>query len=376
VPSVFVACENGRLDAGENEVTFTPTPGLSLEVIAFPYADLLRVYLLMSRAGDISINVNARAAIQTFDRCEPLLAARGFMEAVRSHGIATDESGFGAVGAEMLNSRAQAEPPPIPAASQYAAPPPATPPPTSPRDPVTGIAAGVGVSILGAALWAGLADASHYRLSLIGLVIGLGIAFVFRRFGLSGSAFAIVAAVLAVGGCALGDIGAGALIVSSQTGVGAGQILTTISLARLMNFDFLDALFYALAAYAAFRGVARAVPETGPPPTFWGKAVSRRVWTIRIASFVAVAGISVVVALGHSNGTARKAGVSGFLEGTCIVGVLNGPSIMNVDCSRTHNARIDQQLTDPGASCAPGDDLFVPQSPNPSLCLNFNDHNP
>jgi hypothetical protein len=143
-----------------------------------------------------------------------------------------------------------------------------------------------------------------------------------------------------------------------------------------MNFDFLDALFYALAAYAAFRGVARAVPAAGSRPSFWGKAVSRRLWAIRIGSSVAFAGISLVVALGHSNVTARKSGVSGFLAGTCIVGVLNGPSIMNVDCSRTHNARIDQQLTDPAASCAPGDDLFVPQPPNPSLCLNFNDHNP
>jgi hypothetical protein len=84
----------------------------------------------------------------------------------------------------------------------------------------------------------------------------------------------------------------------------------------------------------------------------------------------------VVVALGHSNAAAKKTGVSGFLAGTCVVGELNGTSIMNVDCSRAHNARIDQQLTDPTASCSPGDDTFVPQSPNPSLCLNFNDHNP
>jgi hypothetical protein len=373
---VSVACDNGRLDAGEYEVTFTPAPGLPLGVIAFPYGDLLRIYLLMSRAGDISIVVNARTAIQTFDRCEPLLAARGFMEALRSHGIATDESGFEAASAAMLHAPAQPQPPPLPAAGQYETPSPSVSRPVSSRDPATGIAAGVGVAILGAALWAGLADASHYRLSLIGLAIGLGIAFVFRRFGLSGPAFAVVAAVLAVGGCALGDIGAGALIVSSQTGVGAGQILTTIPITRLMNFDLLDALFYALAAYAAFRRVARAVPPSGPLPRFWGKPVSRRVWAIRIGSFLAVAGISVVVALGHSNAAAKKAGVSGFLAGTCVVGELNGTSIMNVDCSRAHNARIDQQLTDPTASCSPGDDLFVPQSPNPSLCLNFSDHNP
>lgn len=90
--------------------------------------------------------------------------------------------------------------------------------PTSAPNVAAGVACGAGVAILGAALWAGLAYATHYRLSLIGLGIGLGIAFAFRRFGLSGQAFAIVAAILALSGCAIGDVGAGSLIVSLDTG--------------------------------------------------------------------------------------------------------------------------------------------------------------
>jgi hypothetical protein len=72
----------------------------------------------------------------------------------------------------------------------------------------------------------------------------------------------------------------------------------------------------------------------------------------------------------------RTTGLTGFLVGTCIVGVPNGPSIVNVPCSRTHDARIDTNMSTQAAYCPSGDELFVPQPPNPSLCLNFSDHNP
>ena len=64
------------------------------------------------------------------------------------------------------------------------------------------------------------------------------------------------------------------------------------------------------------------------------------------------------------------------LVGTCIVGAPNGPSIVNVPCSRTHDARVDTNMSTQAAYCPSGDELFVPQPPDPSLCLNFRDHNP
>jgi hypothetical protein len=148
----------------------------------------------------------------------------------------------------------------LPVAAQLEAPSFGAQHTTLTRDAIAGIAGGVGVAIVGAALWAGIAGLTLYRLSLIGLVIGLGMAFVFARFGLRGPAFAIVAAALAVGGCALGDLGAGTLIVSSRAGVSPGAVLTSIPISKLMNVDALDALFYAVAGFAAFRRVARSVP--------------------------------------------------------------------------------------------------------------------
>src|SRR4029077_19698482 len=197
-----LACAGGRLDARVSEITFTTELEAPSRVTAFPYADLLRVYLLFSPGGDISIVVNARSAIQTFDGCESSDAARRFLAAVSSHGVATEESGFAAARESMRTSSPQPEPPPMLAATrpamfaamQQPQQPSSAPRPAPSRNAVAGVACGVGVAILGAALWAGLAYATHYRLSLIGVGIGLGIAFVFKRFGLCGQAFAIVAA--------------------------------------------------------------------------------------------------------------------------------------------------------------------------------------
>jgi hypothetical protein len=231
--------------------------------------------------------------------------------------------------------------------------------------------------MLGAALWAGLAYATHYRLSLLGVGIGLGIAFVFKRFGLSGQAFAIVAAMVALSGCALGDIGAGSLIVSSDTGVSPVLALTTAPLTHLMNFDLLDVLFYAVAAFWAFRSVARPLGAGADSDPIWGRTGTRRAWAIGIAAVVAGPVIIASVILGgRTQRTADNGTATGFLVGTCIVGVPNGPSIVNVPCSRTHDARIDTNMSTQAAYCPSGDELFVPQPPNPNLCLNFSDHNP
>ena len=151
-------------------------------------------------------------------------------------------------------------------AAQQATPPLRAAPPGPARNLPAGIAGGIAVAIAGAALWAGIAEATHYRLGLVGLAIGVGVAWVFARFGLRGPTLAIVAATLAVAGCVLGDIGAGTLIVASRDAIGAGTVLTTIPVGTLMNVDGLDAFFYALAAFAAFRRVMTAATVAAPSP--------------------------------------------------------------------------------------------------------------
>lgn len=280
-------------------------------------------------------------------------------------------------------------------------------PATPIRNPLIGIAGGVGAAILGAALWAGTADVTHYRLGLVGVAIGWGVAFVFTRFGLRGATFAMAAAALTVGGCALGDVGAGTLILSSRAGIGPGTVLMTVPIGKLMNVDALDALFYALAAYAAFRRVARSVPTTaadavptlmsvtGPPGSglghdqstdllppvaqpmvsapspLPGATSSRRTLAIRIA----VLAVSVAItfwALSHP-GTSRP---SAFLAGDCVNTSSSSNVIASADCAGTHTARIDEVLSGSNTFCPPGDMEVLVKAPNPNLCMNFNDQKP
>jgi uncharacterized membrane protein len=157
--------------------------------------------------------------------------------------------------AQALPVAGGSAPPPQPAAmpTRFI---PAQPVRQTPR-PLPGIAAGIGVALVGAAMWAGAVQATHNRLSIIGILIGFAMAFVFVRFGLRGALFAILAALLAVAGCALGDIAAGTLLVSSQVHVGVGTVLTKVPIGDLMNVDGLDGFFYALAAFTAFIRVVR-----------------------------------------------------------------------------------------------------------------------
>jgi hypothetical protein len=172
--------------------------------------------------------------------------------------IVADFFRAGRTEAEMSQGAPQAAHTAAPQVAVVAPPPPVPVQPfrRTPK-PLAGIAAGVGVAVVGAAIWAGVVDSTQNRLSIIGVAIGFGVGFAFLRFGLRGPLFAILAGLLAVGGCALGDIGAGTLLVASQLHVGVGTVLTKVPLSDLMNIDGLDALFYALAAFTAFIRVVR-----------------------------------------------------------------------------------------------------------------------
>lgn len=111
--------------------------------------------------------------------------------------------------------------------------------------------------ILGAAVWAGIADATLHRLIFIGLATGFVMGLVFRRFGLKGPLYAIVAGLLTIAGCALGDAVGGTLIVAADVQVGAGTVLQHVPILTLMNVDALDGVFYALSAFVAFIRVLR-----------------------------------------------------------------------------------------------------------------------
>jgi hypothetical protein len=111
--------------------------------------------------------------------------------------------------------------------------------------------------IIGAGVWAGIADATLHRLIFVGLGTGVVMGLVFRRFGLKGPLYAILAAFLTVAGCALGDAVGGTLIVAADVHVGVGTVLQHVPILTLMNVDALDGVFYALSAFVAFIRVLR-----------------------------------------------------------------------------------------------------------------------
>jgi hypothetical protein len=111
--------------------------------------------------------------------------------------------------------------------------------------------------ILGAGVWAGIADATLHRLIFIGLATGFVMSLVFRRSGLKGPLYGVLAALLTVAACALGDAVGGTLIVAADVHVGAGTVLQHVPILTLMNVDALDGFFYALSAFVAFIRVLR-----------------------------------------------------------------------------------------------------------------------
>jgi hypothetical protein len=149
------------------------------------------------------------------------------------------------------------------------------------------------------------------------------------------------------------------------------------TLVRLCEMDVTDnSVQYHVAIYGTVRSVARPLRAGADSDPIWGRTGTRRAWAIAIAAFVAGTAIIASVIGGRTQSTADNGTATGFLVGTCIVGAPNGPSIVNVPCSRTHDGRIDTNMSTQAAYCPSGDELFVPQPPDPSLCLNFRDHNP
>lgn len=157
---------------------------------------------------------------------------------------------------------------------EYAPPPPVAAPR---RSPLVGVLAGLGAAVAGSLVWLGLTMLLGIRVGLVGVAIGIAVAWVMRRTGAAGTkAFGAIAALLAVFGCALGHLLEEYANLADYTGLG---LFTTMGRAplRLMrelwlkDSSFITWLIFGFAAYTAFRGAAepaRAAAPSSPPPSY------------------------------------------------------------------------------------------------------------
>lgn len=126
----------------------------------------------------------------------------------------------------------------------------------------TGVAAAIGAAIIGAIGWAVITSVTNYRIGFVAVGVGFLVGLAIERFGGGDARLPVIGAIVALIGCVLGDMLADAHLVSRDFHV---PLSTVLSHPHLLwdvykgQFRFLDAVFYAIAAYEGFKFGARGV---------------------------------------------------------------------------------------------------------------------
>lgn len=124
---------------------------------------------------------------------------------------------------------------------------------------VIGGVSGLVAALVGAATWAAITYYTNYQIGFMAIGIGYLVGIVMQKFGHGRSqAFGILAALLAVGGCLVGNLFSACAFGADQLGVSMMQIVQTLTPTVAIEilqegFTAIDALFYFLAVGAAFR---------------------------------------------------------------------------------------------------------------------------
>jgi hypothetical protein len=122
-----------------------------------------------------------------------------------------------------------------------------------------GIAAGAGAALLGAAAWAAITVATGYQIGFMAIGIGFLVGWAVRSAGKGvAKTFGIAGAVLALLGCAVGNLLAAVGLVAKQEGIPFFDLLSGLSpevALELMRATFspIDLLFYGFAVYEGYR---------------------------------------------------------------------------------------------------------------------------
>jgi len=120
-------------------------------------------------------------------------------------------------------------------------------------------------ALLGALVWAVVTVVTKFQIGFMAIGVGLLVGLAMRQFGKGiDKTFGVVAAVLALFGCALGNLFAVCGLVAAQEGMSVTEVLSRLDagLARelmLASFRPMDLLFYAIAVYEAYKVSFRSV---------------------------------------------------------------------------------------------------------------------
>lgn len=119
------------------------------------------------------------------------------------------------------------------------------------------VIAGTIAAILAAGIYAVIAAAAGYSVSYmaigVGAIVGLAIQFLGRGLEFR---FVILASVLAVVGCILGNFFAGLLLIARYSGASTSEIADQVTLASVLdftvaNFELMDLVYWLIAIAAA-----------------------------------------------------------------------------------------------------------------------------
>jgi hypothetical protein len=124
---------------------------------------------------------------------------------------------------------------------------------------VAGGLAGLVAAVTGAAIWAGITVATDYQIGWMAVGIGFLVGIAVRTVGKGvDQVFGITGAVMALIGCALGNVFTVAYFIAMQTGAPLAEVLTQLDVDLLLEmlistFQVTDLLFYGMAVYFGYR---------------------------------------------------------------------------------------------------------------------------
>ena len=122
-----------------------------------------------------------------------------------------------------------------------------------------GLLAGLAASLVGAAVWAVVTDATGYQIGWMAVGIGFVVGMAVRTLGKGiDKTFGVLGAALALFGCVAGNLLAVVGIVAQQQGEPFMSVLGRLDVSlivRLMEVSFspMDLLFYGIAVYEGYK---------------------------------------------------------------------------------------------------------------------------
>ena len=126
---------------------------------------------------------------------------------------------------------------------------------------------GAVAALVGAAVWAAVTVVTNWQIGFLAIGIGFLVGYVVRRMGQGvDQSFGIVGAVLSLVGCVVGNYLTVCAHIADFESVGFFDVLKVIDVQMaidlmIKSFDFMDLIFYGLAAYYGYKNSFRTMTE-------------------------------------------------------------------------------------------------------------------